>query len=484
MAPDIIETPGIYSGDEKEQLMQMQRYMMRMADQLNIALESIGGNDLTNEEQQIMQSILMPRGTQATSTAPSVQDDLYQMESLKSLIIKTAKFVQTNLDEYRIALFGENSAASQFGNYKRQTGLNVDITPTGIKQTYSFAEIVKDLRTYEINAKNYIKTGLLRMEDDVPVYGVAIGKDIVTFSVDGTETYTDGNKVAELTADELSFYQNSAKVASYSAAGTTFYQGGVKRLTIGADGVTFYNGNTVLAEMKGTGLKFYNGGEVIFYIENGEIFTAKDMSIGDGKTVKAGEWILDDEGIRHEKTEAGTPHDITTAYGIRFKNGAMELFKNISGTGIAQGFGVVIEHDTTTHGQGIGYDSCIHPDVVDTGMLGNSTYNWQEIWGKYIIYDTLEQSSSRDVKNNILPMEGMGEKLDELQPVTFIYNNDPEERVRAGLIYEDTLPVMPEICTGNEANKAIRYIELIPMLLKEIQDLRKRVKSLEERAEG
>ena len=38
---------------------------------------------------------------------------------------------------------------------------------------------------------------------------------------------------------------------------------------------------------------------------------------------------------------------------------------------------------------------------------------------------------------------------------------------------------MPEICTGDESNKAISYTELIPMLLKEIQDLRARVKTLE-----
>ena len=48
-----------------------------------------------------------------------------------------------------------------------------------------------------------------------------------------------------------------------------------------------------------------------------------------------------------------------------------------------------------------------------------------------------------------------------------------------GLIYEDTIEIMPEICIQDEANKAISYVELIPALLKEIQDLRKRVAELE-----
>jgi hypothetical protein len=56
-----------------------------------------------------------------------------------------------------------------------------------------------------------------------------------------------------------------------------------------------------------------------------------------------------------------------------------------------------------------------------------------------------------------------------------------EEKVRYGLIYEETEEIMPEICTKREENKAINYMELIPVLLKEIQELRKRVGELERR---
>ena len=89
--------------------------------------------------------------------------------------------------------------------------------------------------------------------------------------------------------------------------------------------------------------------------------------------------------------------------------------------------------------------------------------------------------SSKDIKHNIKALPSVGDNLDKLNPVTFVYNNDPEEKTRHGLIYEDTVDVMPEICANNEGQKSINYIELIPMLLKEIQDLRKRVKELESR---
>ena len=38
---------------------------------------------------------------------------------------------------------------------------------------------------------------------------------------------------------------------------------------------------------------------------------------------------------------------------------------------------------------------------------------------------------------------------------------------------------MPEICVESGDSKAINYVDLIPMLLKEIQNLRKRVSELE-----
>ena len=96
-----------------------------------------------------------------------------------------------------------------------------------------------------------------------------------------------------------------------------------------------------------------------------------------------------------------------------------------------------------------------------------------------ITYVTLNSNSSRDIKHNISPLPSIGEKLDQLKPVTFVYDDDEQEKTRMGLIYEDTVEVMPEICTDDESNKAINYVELIPALLKEIQDLRARVAELE-----
>ena len=115
------------------------------------------------------------------------------------------------------------------------------------------------------------------------------------------------------------------------------------------------------------------------------------------------------------------------------------------------------------------------------GGIGASYNRWRQGYFYSLYYVNIYSNSSRDIKHDIVPMESVGDKLDKLEPVTFVYDDDEEENKRMGLIYEDTVEVMPEICTEDENNKAIDYLSLVPALLKEIQDLRSRVKALEER---
>lgn len=98
-------------------------------------------------------------------------------------------------------------------------------------------------------------------------------------------------------------------------------------------------------------------------------------------------------------------------------------------------------------------------------------------------YGTFHNYSSREIKHNIRPLDDMGDVIDQLEPVSFAYDDDPNEKKKMGLIYEDAIRILPEICTDDEELKAIDYTSLIPVLLKEIQQLRARVSALEERME-
>lgn len=515
MASNIIETPGIPSGNEQERLEQMYRYLCRLADDLNVNLQAIGGNDLTDEERQVMQQILVKSAEDAGVQADSISGQMLQMESLKSLIIKTAQFVQTKLDEYKLNLLRETVADGQFGKYLKRTKLDVDVTPEGIQQNYSLQETVEGLIKAEINARSYIKTGYLHDDENhLPVYGVAIGKEIVDFQVDGSVVYNDGNKVAELTADELSFWYNNTKVfyiktgKLYTAGDFEIMSGG--KLKISAGGTLDVNTTNFKIdsasgdfEIKSGGkLKINAGGVLDINTNNFKLDSATN-------TMKSGNFMLNNYGFNIDKKQ-NTAHvsNVPSRFvvgdednmepslsgsvsAIYYKNNLGELYDPISGT-----YSAVIEPEMricaknhngnnrfNIHIKNSNPNTDIYDDTVNqfkNTNLGTSSYPFGSIY-----YKTLVQVSSRDVKHNIQPMKPPGERLDRLQPVTFVYNGDEKERTRQGLIWEDAVQVMPEICTdGDKEGKAINYTELIPMLLAEVQQLRARVSELERRQDN
>ena len=127
----------------------------------------------------------------------------------------------------------------------------------------------------------------------------------------------------------------------------------------------------------------------------------------------------------------------------------------------------------------IGYHTQFYPGVTNRCYLGKPGNVFREGYVNYMYAITYGSLSSRAVKHDINPIQDVGDAIDLLEPVTFIYNVDDKNKTRYGLIYEDTLPIMPNVCIDNGTEKAINYSDLVPVLLKEIQSLRKRVAALE-----
>ena len=146
--------------------------------------------------------------------------------------------------------------------------------------------------------------------------------------------------------------------------------------------------------------------------------------------------------------------------------------------------------DTVDNDQGYsdeGSQICVYPDKTYSnavsGWLGKRNNMYRRIYGESVYYYFLESLSSREAKDNITPMKDFGDAIDKLQPVSFMYKTESAKksggRTSYGLVYEDTIDVMPEICNGAKDEKAINYMSLIPILLTEVQSLRKRVAELE-----
>ncbi|MGA2189224.1 MAG: tail fiber domain-containing protein [Steroidobacteraceae bacterium] len=89
-------------------------------------------------------------------------------------------------------------------------------------------------------------------------------------------------------------------------------------------------------------------------------------------------------------------------------------------------------------------------------------------------------SSSDRFKTDIAPMGSNTAKLQQLRPVTFRYKADSQNTLRYGLIAEEVANVYPELVVRDQHGRidGVRYDELAPMLLNEMQKEHSTVDSL------
>jgi Chaperone of endosialidase len=80
-------------------------------------------------------------------------------------------------------------------------------------------------------------------------------------------------------------------------------------------------------------------------------------------------------------------------------------------------------------------------------------------------------TSSARYKRDIEAMASRSEDLLKLRPVTFVYKDDVSAAPRYGLVAEEVATVYPELVTRTASGEVqtVKYHELIPMLLNELQ---------------
>lgn len=95
---------------------------------------------------------------------------------------------------------------------------------------------------------------------------------------------------------------------------------------------------------------------------------------------------------------------------------------------------------------------------------------------------SVQQTSSRKVKENIKPIED-AKKILDLNAVSFDYKNKEQGTNKRGFIAEDVAEVLPNLVTPEteETPACLDYLQMIPYLQAVIKDQEKRIEALEKR---
>ena len=221
MADVFFDNPPILMGDERTQLQQLSSYLHTVSNKLNEALMNIG-------MEQFSESVQTQIRKAADGNEQKQQDE---KNALKSLIIKTAEIVRTEMTEITTRLESETVAISeQFGIYEQSLESNIRATAEGILQDYQYEERITGMEDSDRNTQSfidkvnqYIFTGLI---SENPVkYGIAIGEGVTAYDANGNAYLKDDAKCATFTMDRLSFWQGSVEVAYFSSGKFYIAQG-------------------------------------------------------------------------------------------------------------------------------------------------------------------------------------------------------------------------------------------------------------------
>ena len=202
-----IPLPRQITGSGQEQLRQIQSYLFRLSQELELALGTVDKQLLTLRDTAAQTE----RTVQAVSES---QNPKAQFSSLKALIIKSADIVNAYYEEISRKLSGEYVAQSDFGTFRQETRQSITENSQGITRAFSNMQVIEDTlaelngAVTQVNA--WIKTGKLgEDQDSVPVYGVEIGQQT---EKDGIVAF---QKFARLLADRLSFFDRNGLEVSY-----------------------------------------------------------------------------------------------------------------------------------------------------------------------------------------------------------------------------------------------------------------------------
>ncbi|MEM7374739.1 MAG: tail fiber domain-containing protein [Bacteroidota bacterium] len=147
--------------------------------------------------------------------------------------------------------------------------------------------------------------------------------------------------------------------------------------------------------------------------------------------------------------------------------------------------GVAIGTNSSTHTPATGlyvfgeakFNDHVFPRLDNSAELGRASNRWKLVWSAN---GTL-QTSDRRLKENIHLLDyGLNQVL-SMKPVRYHWKNDPAGPAKLGFIAQDLLKTVPEVVMqpeDPEASLGVNYSELIPVLVKAIQEQQVQIDAL------
>ena len=138
----------------------------------------------------------------------------------------------------------------------------------------------------------------------------------------------------------------------------------------------------------------------------------------------------------------------------------------------------------------LSFNASLLPDADNVMRLGNNSFRWVGVWA---VDGTINTSDRREKKNIKNLKYGLNEVL-QIQPVSFKWKNANNPDMKLGLIAQDLQKLIPEVVkthiwekdetTGTIEKKELNrlgvyYSDLIPVLIKAIQEQQEIIESQE-----
>jgi hypothetical protein len=117
------------------------------------------------------------------------------------------------------------------------------------------------------------------------------------------------------------------------------------------------------------------------------------------------------------------------------------------------------------------------PSLDNSKQLGSNSNRWISV---HAVNGTI-QTSDRRLKKDIETLSYGLEQLNQLQPVTYRWKDGNDKAVHVGLIAQEVQKIIPEAVDSSDPDRlGLNYSELVPVLIKAIQELSARVNVLHE----